>query len=87
MNKIKERLASKVVDYLTTDKEIINKTINYLIQERQRLNEEIDDIIYSDMGYKLKEKELKEINDIKEEINYIHELIGRFEMREMELSE
>ena len=86
-NDIKERLASKVVDYLTTDKEIINKTINYLIQEKQRLNEEIDDIIYSDMGYVLKEKELKEINDIKKEIQYIYELIGRFEMREMELSE
>ena len=86
-NDIKERLASKVIDYLTTDKEIINKTINYLIQEKQRLNEEIDDIIYSDMGYELKEKELKEINDIKKEIQYIYELIGRFEMREMELSE
>ena len=43
-NNIKERLASKVVNYLTTDKEIINKTINYLIQEKQRLNEEINDI-------------------------------------------
>ena len=38
------------------------------------------------MGYELKETDLKEINDIKKEIQYIYELIGKFEMKEMELS-
>lgn len=87
MDKIKEKVASKVVDYLATDKVIIDRTIKFLIDEKQRLNESIDDIIYSDMGYELKEKDLKEINNIKKEIQYIYELIGKFEMREMELSE
>lgn len=87
MDKIKEKLGSKVVDYLTTDKVIIDRTIKFLIDEKQKLNESIDDIIYSDMGYELTERELKEINDIKKEIQYIYELIGKFEMRESELSE
>lgn len=61
-------------------REIITRTINELITEKERLNEDIDDIIYSDMGYVLKGKDFDEINKIREEINYIYELIGKLNM-------
>ena len=61
-------------------REIITRTINELITEKERLNEYIDDIIYSDMGYVLKGKDFDEINKIREEINYIYELIGKLNM-------
>lgn len=61
-------------------REIISKTISELITEKERLNEDIEDIIYGDMGYVLKGKDFDEINKIREEINYIYELIGKLNM-------
>lgn len=61
-------------------REIISKTISELITEKERLNEDIDDIIYSDMGYVLKDKDFDNINKIRGEINYIYELIGKLNM-------
>ena len=56
---------------------ILLETINNLINEKERLNQDIEDIIYSDMGYVLKGKDLDEVNKIREQINYIYELIGK----------
>ena len=60
-------------------KEIINKTISELINEKENLNRDIDDIIYGDMEHLLDNKDLLEINKIKENIHYIYELIEKLD--------
>lgn len=60
-------------------KEIMNKTIKELIQEKENLNRAIEDIIYDDMEHVLNNSDLSEINKIKEQINYIYDLIGKID--------
>lgn len=60
-------------------KNIMNRTIGELMCEKERLNEEINDIIYGDMEHSLNKNDLLEINKIKEQINYIYDLIGEID--------
>lgn len=60
-------------------KEIMNRTIKELIEEKENLNRSIDDIIYDDMEHVLNNSDLSEINKIKEQINYIYDLIGKID--------
>ena len=60
-------------------KEIMNKAIKELIQEKENLNRTIEDIIYDDMEHVLNNSDLFEINKIKEQINYIYDLIGKID--------
>ena len=60
-------------------KNIMNRTIGELMCEKERLNEEINDIIYGDMEHLLNKNDLLEINKIKEQINYIYDLIGEID--------
>ena len=60
-------------------KEIINKAIQELIEEKENLNRAIEDIIYDDMEHVLNNSDLSEINKIKEQINYIYDLIGKID--------
>lgn len=60
-------------------KEIMNKAIKELIEEKENLNRAIEDIIYDDMEHVLNNSDLYEINKIKEQINYIYDLIGKID--------
>lgn len=60
-------------------KEIMNKAIKELIEEKENLNRAIEDIIYDDMEHVLNNSDLSEINKIKEQINYIYDLIGKID--------
>lgn len=59
--------------------EIINKAIKELMEEKENLNRAIEDIIYDDMEHVLNNSDLSEINKIKEQINYIYDLIGKID--------
>ena len=60
-------------------KEIMNKAIKELIEEKENLNRAIEDIIYDDMEHVLNNSDLFEINKIKEQINYIYDLIEKID--------
>lgn len=60
-------------------KEIMNKAIKELIEEKENLNRAIEDIIYDDMEHVLNNSDLSEINKIKEQINYIYDLIEKID--------
>lgn len=86
MNNIKrdkeilETITSRIINYLLTDKEIVDKTINFLIEEKELMNDNINDIIYlAYNGRDLTEKELNDINRTRKSIECIYKIIDKLE--------
>lgn len=92
--KVEKEVLKDTIDYLKEQKEnnvkfdsrreVTTDTINYLLGEKEKLNEEVNDIIYSDMGKVLDNKDLEDINYIKSKIDCIYAVIGRIEMFDLE---
>ena len=77
---ILETITSRIVNYLLTDKEIVNKTIKFLIEEKEIINDYINGIVYDEYNNRdLTTKDLNEINKSRKSIDYIYKIIDKLE--------